>query len=352
MWRPYRYGNWKFYYGTNQFLKFIYKNNKVYKIVDVLGRTMEYSYNGSLLEKVTYPNNGTVEYKYNKDEYITSITDQNEHKYVENSYDFEGRVTSQKLVNGQEYKIHYNDADRINTFVSTSNNNKIEYHYNLQNLVVKIVYKDGSFEEIGFDKWENKNLFKDRNGNITKYIYNKFGNLLEKVFPNSLIEKYEYDSNNNLKSIKDNNDGYRYYEYDKNFNIKKINFAYSGKQFSVFENKYDYFGRKVKEISPTGEIIEYHYDEYNKTPISFKMPENSIFNNKLDDAGRLMIVSNEFTDYYYGYTPMNKLAYVEDGYKNKEYYIYDKLSNLKKVIKPKNVETGVGLEIYYNILVN
>ena len=138
----------KIQFSSKQFLKFIYKNNKVSKIVDILGRTVEYSYDGNLLEKVTYPNNGTTQYTYNKEGYITSITDQNGHTYVQNTYDTQGRVIGQQLVNGQEYTIEYNDADRINTSITTSNHSKKEYHYNLKNLVMKIVYKDESYENL------------------------------------------------------------------------------------------------------------------------------------------------------------------------------------------------------------
>ena len=37
-------------------------------------------------------------------------------------------------------------------------------------LITHFIYDDGTFEEYGYDEYQNRNFEKDRNGNITKII--------------------------------------------------------------------------------------------------------------------------------------------------------------------------------------
>jgi hypothetical protein len=55
-------------------------------------------------------------YKYTKEGYIKSVTDQNGHKYTENIYDEEGRVIGQNYPNGDKSVGEYDRKNKTNKF--------------------------------------------------------------------------------------------------------------------------------------------------------------------------------------------------------------------------------------------
>lgn len=112
---------------------------------------MSYEYEGDLLTKVTYPNDGTVSYEYDKEGNIHSVTDQLKRRYVTNEYDRKGRVVRQTLADGSEYIMFYNDRERKNTFTNVSTGEKTIYEYGRQKVVTKITYADGTTEHFDYD---------------------------------------------------------------------------------------------------------------------------------------------------------------------------------------------------------
>ena len=161
-------------------------------ITDVIGRTMKYRYDGELLTEAEYPNMGTMRYTYTPEGYIRTVTDQNGHTYVENRYDFNGRVIRQLLANGQELLMLYDDSRRVNTFLTPSTGKQMRYHYNKDKLLTKTVYTDGSFEERGYDSHQNLSLIQNKGDGAAPQLRER-GELLEETLPNGLVTRYAYD---------------------------------------------------------------------------------------------------------------------------------------------------------------
>ena len=83
-------------------------SNRITEVKDNLGRTSTYTYDGSgRLWKQTDPNNGVTEYTYDSSHRMLTIKDPRGNVYLTNTYDTDGRVASQTLINTGTYDIDY-----------------------------------------------------------------------------------------------------------------------------------------------------------------------------------------------------------------------------------------------------
>ena len=127
-----------------------------------MNREIKYEYDGDYLIRVEIPNKGIERYNYNEQGVIESVTNVDGITFVNNKYDEKNRVIYQMVSTGQEYKFIYDDENRINTYILPKMNREIKYHYDEKNEPTKIVYQDGTYEEIKYDMWENIIYEKDR----------------------------------------------------------------------------------------------------------------------------------------------------------------------------------------------
>ena len=340
--------------ASGQVLAFEYDHDKICKITDTIGRTLCYTYEGDYLKTVTYPNGGIITYEYTTEGYIASITDQNGHTYVRNTYDRKGRVIKQNLANGEEYTILYDDANRTNTYFTASNQAKVAYVYNRENLVVKTIYSDDTYEETRYDQWENKVYEKDRKGNEIFRKYNEKCLLLEERLPNGLITSYEYNEFGYVTKMYNNADSESLYIYDDNGNLIQKQSKIDALQKQTIINKVDYQGRVIETIGPRGEQVKYSYDEPFSTPTRVVTPEQNAINYQYDKAGRNMCIANAYGKVAFAYNHMNYRTMIIDDEGNTTKYYYDKLGNLEKEILPNALACETGLEVstsyFYNEL--
>ncbi|MGN6711692.1 MAG: hypothetical protein ACTHKA_08695, partial [Anaerocolumna jejuensis] len=114
----------KIRFTSGQYLLFTWQGDKIIRMKDCIGRTVEYRYEDGYLTAVTMVNSGTEAYGYDTAGRINKITDANGVPYVHNEYDRKGRVTRQSLSNGQEYILFYEEEDRVNTYLVPKNGQK------------------------------------------------------------------------------------------------------------------------------------------------------------------------------------------------------------------------------------
>ena len=312
---------------------------------------MSYEYEGDLLTKVTYPNDGTVSYEYDKEGNIHSVTDQLKRRYVTNEYDRKGRVVRQTMADGSEYIMFYNDRERKNTFTNVSTGEKTIYEYGRQKVVTKITYADGTTEHFDYDERENKIYQKDRNGNETHRTYDIFGNVTEEKQPSGLITTTEYDVHQNKVHQFDNAGRDLYWEYDKNGNITAEKMLLENGKWCQMFFTYDSEGRLQTLTNPRGNQIKYTYDTRFSEPTSKTEPEGETTRYTYDKAGRCLKEDSIRGSKYYCYNSTDCLTEIKDEDKHRTKFRYDLLSNQTRIIngyEDSNLEKG--LQIDYDLL--
>ncbi|WP_346687868.1 RHS repeat-associated core domain-containing protein [Megamonas hypermegale] len=336
-------------------ISFNYDHNKLIQIKDFMGRRIKYEYEGEFLKKVTYANDGIITYNYTKDGLIESIKDQRSHVYLKNTYDEHKRVIHQEMEKNGEFIFFYDDRSR-QTVLTVGHNNKIfRYHYNRNKLVEKITHNDGSTEEKKYDEKENVIWKKDRNNNEYFYKYNENSQLIERRSPCGLIENWIYDENGNLIEETDNENKKILYRYDSRGNLIEKRTRIQGELYQKRTYVYDEKGRKLEETDSLGNCTDYAYEEFAKEPWQITSPMGDMFFYEYDRAGRCSsITDRNFGTKTFGYNYIDYMMTETDALGNTHMYIYDKLGNRVKEVRPNQFDSenhnGIGWRHIYDVM--
>ncbi|MHC1686048.1 MAG: RHS repeat-associated core domain-containing protein [Clostridiaceae bacterium] len=307
--------------------EFVYdEEQNLIKKTDNLGKEVIYTYdkNGCLLQEKTKLSVGAWrEESYTYDSYGRVITktdgNNNTTKY---EYDFEGKQGKDPVLvitnSNYKYRYEYDEVGR-NTAIKTDYGT-IEFGYNNLNYVSQI---------------------KDANGNETKKMYDRMGNLISLRTPNGGGYNYKYDHMDRLIEIR-NPLGYTEKTIrDSEGNIiKEVNPNYydssSGNGIGI-EYAYDKDNRKIKTIYPDGGVERFFYDS-NGNVIKHISPE--YYNEKTDDG----------LGYSYTYDAMNNLTSIinEEGIVEKSFE-YDLHGNIIKEIDNEGNTTLFKYDLAGNI---
>ena len=336
-------------------IDFIYDHNKLTQIKDFMGRKIKYEYEGEFLKKVTYANDGIVIYNYTNNGLIESIKDQRSNIYVKNTYDEHKRIIHQEMQKDREYIVFYQKEARTTIVNSTHNNSVIKYIYNRDNLLEKILYSDNTSEERNYDEKQNIIWEKNRNDNEYFYKYNENSQLIERKSPCGLIENWVYDKDGNLIEETDNENKKILYRYDSHGNLIERKTRIQGELYQKRTYVYDEKGRKLKETDSLGNCTSYAYREFAKEAWQITSPMGDMFFYEYDRAGRCSsITDRNFGTKTFGYNYIDYLTMETDALKNTHMYVYDKLGNLIKEVRPNQFDsenfTGIGWRHIYDVM--
>ncbi len=340
-----------------------------------------------------------TEYSYN---YAKKITSKKEH--IE-----KGSLSSNNIDDTEltvfETKYEYDNMNNLTKEISPDLTT-FEYTYdNLNRQLSKKIKDSQNTKEITtsqtylFDTKDTLTSKTDGNANVTNYEYDMFGNMVKEIAPNNQITTYEYDLMGNAIKEKlplnsSDEDSYTKYLYDKYGNVvektkvylvdvgqyKQITTYYeydglnkllkettNGISKSTTYNKaskeiskkdgngnvttysYDANLNKTQEVNSNNTEIKYFYDERNnlvKTTIDNVVDEENTYdlaNNKIsqkDSLGKVLentydincnLVKQKDTSTNYEiknqYTNLKKVARTIDNYDKEIKYTYDILGN-------------------------
>lgn len=173
-------------------LDFRYEGDRIAEIRDEAGRTLRYRYENGRLTAVSHVDEGVTTYHYDEKGHITQVVDQNGHAYVRNEYDDSGRVTAQYYPDGTKSILTFDPRKRENTVYIEGLERTERYRYNKDHLVTHTYHDDGTLEETGYDQWSNRIFEKDRNGNVTRCLYDGLGRLRKETLPSGQTWEYRY----------------------------------------------------------------------------------------------------------------------------------------------------------------
>ena len=337
---------------SGQWASFWYENGRVRQIEDNTGRTVRYEYQGNYISAVTLPTGGTMYYEYTSEGYITKITDLNGKCYARNFYDRKGRVIRQELTGGEEYVAFYDEANRQNTFLTTSDGNNIIYTYGNERLATKIQYNDGTYEEKKYDAGRHVIYERDRLGRVILRKYYESGLLAEEILPNGLITEYEYDENDRLVKTSDNIGRENSNEYDTQGNLICNRIRINDKEYEETRYTYDARGRILSMTDARGNTEYYHYDTLFSSETEYVTMTGDRIRYEYDAGGRLMTLEDAFGQTTYGYDNYGHKVLTRDPDGNITRIYYDPMANVTKVIKPNaydnDTDDGIGTMYEYD----
>jgi YD repeat-containing protein len=179
---------------------------------------------------------------------LARLTDAAGHVYVENSYDSDDRVVSQRYGTGT-----------------------ISYEYTLGD-----VHADDTPESIGtgavIGRYVAINRSTDRRGNIVEHAYDRFGNLLERRVSGTgsstpIVTRYAYDAEHRLISETRPSGAGVKYSYDARGN--RIETRLKADMSTADDDALDLVDRRqydqtndrpIRRIAPDGTVTDYAYD--------------------------------------------------------------------------------------------
>jgi RHS repeat-associated protein len=223
-------------------------------------RTVQYSYTGGRLTQVTDVMNHTIQYGYDPNGYLRTITDQRGITTVTNNYDSFGRVVEQWDGNSNRTTFAYDTPDVNKTTITDPNGNTtIHIHGTGYKLLYAIQDTLGHNVHFNYDEQGNRTSITDRNGNTTYFEYNNRGNVISKTAPDGGTTVFDYNDSNfpDLPTkITDALGNITQWQYDSNGNIiLQVDPNDDERTFT-----YNIFGEKLTETDENGNTTTYIYD--------------------------------------------------------------------------------------------
>ncbi|WP_419176766.1 RHS repeat-associated core domain-containing protein [Desulfosediminicola sp.] len=359
---------------------------------DSVGSVTLFDYVDNKLTQITYADSSQVNYQYDTDDNIVSVTDGEGAILETHSYDANGRgLSSSRANNVDSISILYPSATSTILTDSAANSTnyqftKIANHNFLTDIQGPGCSTCGTDNDISFtlDDKGNRLSSTDANGNVTSFTYDSKGNTLTRTNdvgtwsytynsfsevsstqdPRGNITSYLYDSYGNLISITEPSpDGgaipgpLTEFEYDDAGNMTKVinplgnattvNYTPPGYVESiknalrdVTSFEYDDRGNRISMTDALGQVTSYDYDSMNRlTTVIY--PDNSNTSYVYDHRGR----QTSFTDANnittaFQYDDADRLVTVIDASNNQTTYSYDNESNLISVADTLNRTTS------------
>lgn len=272
---------------TGREVQIWYRYGKLWKLVNALGYAYTYDYNvNGKLESVLTPR-GIIG--------------------IKNEYDAADRVVKQEMPDGSAVFLRYDDLN-LRTYMKEQNGTMVIYENDERCRNIRTVYEDGE-EIFEYNDKNQKTLCIDKNGNRTRYRYDKNGNLIE--IENALGQKmiFSYDEKNNLLECK-MPDG------------------------SVRQNTYDQQGNLIKRINPLGNMTEVSYNE-RQQPIKMIREDGSCVELRYDKRGNIESIRDAMgSQTGYEYDELNRVTAATDGNGNRFRYSYNERNDVISVMNP------------------
>lgn len=259
-----------------------YPNGTLEQLTFPDGSYLHYDYNdarhlteirNNLGEKITYTPNAMGEWVASKT-YDTSATMK---RLQTRAFDELGRLMDLFGNNGQQTHYGYDTNNNLNTVVESGDNRTLTTTMNHDTLNrLKSVLKPVTTEQngsattvtvntqYGYDAASNLTSVTDPKGNVTRYVYNGFGDKITQTSPDTGVTQYGYDALGNLTDSQDGRGVHVQYHHDVLGRLTWIEYPTSSDDVHYYydevsaENPYA-SGRLTRITDGTGST-QYRYD--------------------------------------------------------------------------------------------
>ena len=333
------------------YLEVVSREERILQITDEIGRRIQYRYEGDLLTDVIHTDEGITHYEYDGNGYIASVTDENGLRYLENTFDENGRILRQEFESGAYQEFEYDDKNRRNTIKFSESGKREVYEYNDQRLTGRVIYEDGTSMSYGYSEQNMRTLQVSRTGIRTSWQYDDYDRKICEISPDGLETHFEYDENHDLVKVWDSEERETVNGYDKNHNLISVRERITDKEWRETLYRYDLMGRRTASRDGLGNETEFQYETNRAYPSRVLTPKGEETTYEYDKVGRRMSVGNSYGTVMLSYNSRNFVAKRVDGEGYISRWFYDRMGNLTSYHPAKNWKNQAGAyEYYYDFL--
>ncbi|MBD5464728.1 MAG: PKD domain-containing protein, partial [Lachnospiraceae bacterium] len=292
------------------------------QVRDAAGRTEQLAYDGSgNLISITNPAGVESRYHYDDSHHLTEAVNENGVLYLKNTYDEEGRVTSQwQPDSGKTSTLTYEDNEYDGTDITITDHR-------------------GGTQTVTTNEKGQKIAWTDQNGNRSTYLYDYKGNLLTETGADGNSSMYRYDENGNMTHFIDCLGNTTQMTYDGNGDLRSIDGAKGDKAAYT----YDACHNLIQSVDYKGMVTSYKYNEKNQ--LTEETVEGLGTRKYTYEDGNM----SSYTDYKgnktrLSYDDMGNIIESTDPMGNTTRYVYDRLGRRQMAELPSGVILTYGYD--------
>lgn len=279
------------------------------------------------LTRVIQPMGNTITYEYDYADQLSRVTDNlgNQIRYF---YDKEGNQIRKEI---------RDENNALKTY--------LDLEYDSYKRLEKVIYPDSSFTEYGYDKNNNRTMFKDPADKTTSYTYDELNQLSTHTDAMEGVTTYTYDINKNLSSVTDANDNTTSFKYDDFGRLLSKTSPDTGKTLYT----YDLAGNLIEKTDARGLTTTFEYDAQNRLlAVLYPNPSQNInytYDQGTNGKGMLTDMRDASGTTKYMYGPSGKVAKeikVIAGVRYVTSYSYDLNGNLVSLTYPDGSTVQYG----------
>lgn len=331
----------------------------VTSITDASGKTMTISYGFSGISSIVFSGKKyTYHYTFEgqlkevrnyKDStsYVSTFFEYDSNGKLEKIIDANKTITKIVYQNGFVHQIQQPSTSGLALPVTS-------YSYNISNYVSTVMDPEGgitqyqmnenyvilsvtdplgeTFKNDVLDANYNPTQLTDGEDNITYYLYDSKGNLLEETDPKGNKNTFTYDQYSNIKTEADAK-GTTIYSYDSKGNLIKVKDPLG----NITEYNYDLYGNKISTIFPNGYHEDYAYDSLNNFINTTRDPLGRTTTSLTDNFGNVTSLKDpKGNTTFYSYDQRQLLKDVKNAQGATSSYAYDNNGNMTSVTNASN----------------
>jgi RHS repeat-associated protein len=310
-------------------------SGELISVTDPAGATYTYGYNtAGDLTSVTDPELGIRSYTYEQHR-LTSVTDENGHQEVANSFDDVGRVISQTDANDEQITVSYDTPGQGATRIIDPEGGQATYYFDRWQRTTHAVDPEENVVENLFDANGNLDKIIDPASNQWDFAFDSSGDLTSTADPLGNPVSFTYNAKHLPTTVTDANGNVTTFTYDSEGNTTSITDALG----EVTTFTHDAAGNVLTETDPFGKTTTHTYDgKGNRT--STTNPLGKTWTKTYDSAGRLKTEVDPLgntTTYFYDL--LGRVIMIRDPLLRETHFLFDPAGHLLRVTDPEGNET-------------
>ena len=322
-------------------------SNRIIQITDPIARKTLFSYNGTNdLVTVTDPASGVTQYAYDSSHRVTSIILPNGNTLLQNTYDTQGRVTTQKNGRGFGWNYVYGVPGPGQTTITDARGNNSIHMYDLALRIVSVTDAVGGTTTFTYDSQNNPVTIKDANNHLTSFTYDSQGNLLTLTDPAGNTGKFIYDGLNDLLTATTPKGNTTTFAYDTVGNLISMHDPLG----NATNLAYDSVGQLASKTDANGHVTTFGYDSLgNLTTITDALGHKKTL--AYDAVGRLTSATdaNGHTGVV-AFDVLNRITKISDPLGNTTQFAYDPVGNLVTFTDANNHSSVYAYDTVNNLI--